>query len=306
MRSKIIMAVLLTILLTGCASSSQQTVGDSKINLSKGEPSDHEEMEEDTLEAGNSVQPGAQTFDIRFAYRNDFYGYDLEATWSDVSIVETNTNLNAEIYGLELLFDGHSQLFDELDIDSSGSLDLSEWADIESDFPLTDYDIDEDGGIDAIEFTGFSQKLGGIDAYPTGFTITQPTLENHALELNGEEGPVSIKILRASTAGFTGGYGYYFPAGTVFVELAADYRIYMPEAGDMDVTSAFDYPLLNMYVDDKKEVKDSYSHGAIGFSSVIDTDAFNGIFSGNQFSLQYEAYYKGKVVGTYDLTITPT
>lgn len=309
MRKIMVLALCIAMLLTGCAASSPTPTPDvSDKDLLTATPSTYEEAEQETgevLSEAEQALPEDGRFDIRFVYHNGFYGYDLEATWSDVPIKKTATNLHAEIHGLELLFDGHVQMFDELDMDASGSLDANEWIDLESSFPLKDYDADENGTIEAMEFTGFSQKLGGFDAEPTGFTITQPTMEGYALELDEVESPVSLKILRASSIGFTGAYNSFFPAGTTFVELAADYTIFVPAAGDMVVTSAFDYPLLNMYIEDTKEVTDSYSHGAMGFSSVVDTDAFNGIFSGKPFSLQYEAYYEGKVVGTYDLTITP-
>ena len=56
---------------------------------------------------------------------------------------------------------------------------------------------------------------------------------------------------------------------------------------------------------DGKEVIDSYSHGALGFTSIVDTNEFNDIFEGETFWLQYDAYYDGHVVGTYDLSIMP-
>lgn len=303
LKRNIFFGIIFVLSLSGCASAQQDNSSDEDIDLSGGEPSAYDEMQnEEGKKDGNSTK---RKCDIRFVYHNDFYGYDLDATWSDVTILKSNTNLGSEINGLELLFDDSINLFDDMDLDESQNLSKDEWAELEYDFPFKDYEKDGSGVIEYDEYLNLIYMLGGIEAYPTGFEITQPTMEGYALELNNDDGPVSMKILRASTAGYTGAYDYYFPEGTVFIELASDYRISLPVAGDMEVTSAFDYPGLNMYIDDGKEVKDSYSYGAIGFSSVVDTQEFNGIFEGKTFSLQYDAYYDGKIVGTYDLTISP-
>lgn len=305
MRKTTVLILFFILLLAGCAVSEPATEnGSGEIDLSGGEPSAYDEMEKESAKGNLKAQDGKK-FDIRFIYHNDIYGYDLEATWSDVLIKKTNTNGASEAYGLELLLDDSIKMFGDMDVDDSGTLSQNEWIELETDFPFKKQDVDSSGDIDYVDFYSLTHRLGGIDVYPTGFKITQPTHESYALELNNDEAPVSIKILRASAAGFTGMYNYSFPEGTVFVELSSDFEIFVPEAGDMTATVAFDYPLLNMYVDDTKEIKDSYSHGSHGFTSVVDTDRFNSIFEGNPFSLQYEAYYDGKVVGTYDLTITP-
>lgn len=302
MGKKILLAMISAILLTGCSAATPQA--QSAVEKAGGLSHEETSAKKETSTAEKNFQ-SQRDYDIRFVYHNNFYGYDLEATWSDVGILQTNTNLGSEINGLELLLDDSSHLFDDLDLDDSGNLSKDEWSELEPDFPFQEYEHDESGVIEYDEFQNLTYLLNGIDMYPTGFEITQPTMEGYALELNNDDGPVCIKILRASTVGYTGAFDYFFPEGTVFIELASDFRIFMPEAGEMEVTSAFDYPGLNMYIDDGKEVKNSYSHGALGFSSVVDTDAFNGIFRGIPFSLHYDAYYDGKVVGTYDLTITP-
>ncbi len=305
MRKITVLALIFVLLLVGCTVSEPVAEnGSEEIDLSGGEPSAYEEVEKEAADGNLKAQDG-EKFDIRFIYHNDIYGYNLEATWSDVLIKKTNTNGGSEVYGLELLFDDSIKMFGDMDVDDSGTLSKNEWIELEADISFKSRDLDSSGAIEYVEFYSLTHALGGIDVYPTGFKITQPTHESYALELNNDEGPVSIKILRASTAGFTGMYNYYFPEATVFVELSSDFEIFVPEAGDMSATVAFDYPLLNMYVDDAKEVKDSYSHGSHGFTSVVDTKQFNGIFEGESFSLQYEAYYEGKVVGTYDLIITP-
>ncbi|MGI6751987.1 MAG: hypothetical protein ACOX4U_05130 [Anaerovoracaceae bacterium] len=282
--------LLILALLTGCSMSKSATEGN-------GEASGDKQMKKESAK-GNK-------FDIHFVYRNDFYGYNLEANWADVLIKKTNTNTATQNKGLELLLDGSLELFGELDLDHSGTISQSEWAEIEPDFPFEKQVLNSSGEMEYDGFRIFALELGGIDLDPTGFTITQPTLENYALELNDENAPVSIKILRASTTGFTGGYNKYFPADTVFIELSSDFEIFLETMPGLSATSAFDYPLLNMYLDDTKEVKDSYSHGALGFSSIVDTEKFNALFNGKPFSLHYDAYYEGKVVGTYDLTISP-
>lgn len=302
MGKKVLVSVVFAFLLSGCATATTQTQEESNIDLAGGQPSAYEEIEKEEAEQSAKDE---RTCDIQFVYHNDFYGYDLKATWSDVKILKTNTNSGSEINGLELLFDGSKKLFDDLDMDDSGNLSKDEWEELDADFPFEKSEVDKSGAIEYDELLNVTYYIGGMDVYPTGFEISQPTMEGYSIELNNDDGPVSIKILRASTPGYAGAYGYFFPEGTVFVELASDFRIFMPVAGDMEVTSAFDYPGLNMYIDDGKEVKDSYSHGAMGFTSVVDIDEFNGIFSGKPFSLQYDAYYDGKVVGTYDLTISP-
>jgi len=294
--------LLLLALLTGCSASQPATKdSDEDIDLSGGTPSAYDEMQN---ESSKKPTKGSR-FNIRFTYRNDFYGYDLEANWADVFIKKEDTNTATQFIGLENLLDGSLVLFEELDADNSGTLNKSEWAGIEGDFPFKDRVLNDKGEMEYEGFRIFGLELGGLDLGPTGFTITQPTLEGYALELNNENAPVSIKIMRASTAGFSGAFGKYFQPDTVFIELASDFEIFHKYMPDMTVTSAFDYPLLDMYVDDTDEVKNSYSHGSQGFSSIVDTEKFNGIFDGNPFYLHYAAYYEGKVVGTYDLTITP-
>lgn len=86
MRKTTVLILFFILLLAGCAVSEPATEnGSGEIDLSGGEPSAYDEMEKESAKGNLKAQDGKK-FDIRFIYHNDIYGYDLEATWSDVLI----------------------------------------------------------------------------------------------------------------------------------------------------------------------------------------------------------------------------
>src|SRR5690606_34318293 len=124
--------LLILILLSGC---SEYGTDIKNNNLFENDTSNNNEqitsntaIENHTTE-DNRLSGGQ--FNINFKYTNNLYGYKLDATWSNVEILfETPAFFN----GLEILLDGTTEWFDELDLDHSGKLTQNEWQPYEEDF----------------------------------------------------------------------------------------------------------------------------------------------------------------------------
>ncbi len=88
----------------------------------------------------------------------------------------------------------------------------------------------------------------------------------------------------------------------MFIELESEFDVYLKVMPDFELPPGFISPLLSMLLEQDYEEN---NHGALGFSSIVSTDEFNGIFEGKPFVLQYEGKGESGVLDRYHLTITP-
>lgn len=265
----------------------------------KNEDAGASEKETEMLKEQASKAKGL--YDIKFTYKNNIYGYDLEAEWQGVKINKENPNILGSS-GLDVLFDGMEQAFEELDLDNSKDITEDEWTDYEADFPFSGLEIKKDGAVTIEEFSNFSDQLSGIEAAPDKYSINFSN-EDYYCEYHseGEDIPVSMKIVKAGEAGYSFA-GTSFEEGTIFVELLSEFDVYHVQAPNMEMPPGFISPLLSMYLE--KDYEDN-NQGALGFSSVVNKDEFMKIFSGKSFKLHYEGKTTQGVADIYDLTITP-
>jgi len=246
-------------------------------------------------------QESGKVFDIQFRYKNNVYGYDLEASWDDVPIKREGLNLLASM-GAEVLLDGTAQMFSEIDGNDSGTISRSEWAEYEEDFPFDGINENSDDQIDPNEFSHFTAQLNGVELYPDSYSISQPEQGDYGINLDEGDGPVSLKILRAGEGGFRAIGGASFPEDTIMIELQSEFQVYLKYSPDFELGGGFSTPLLSMYIEQDYEKN---NHGAWGFSSVVDTEEFAGIFEGEPFVLEYTGMGETGVLDQYYLVIMP-
>lgn len=299
-RTLILMIFFILFLLSGC--NQIETVdNNANIQTTSFASEDNNSVTENNNYANdvddNSLSGGK--FNIDFKYTNTIYGYEIQANWTDVEIMfETPAFFN----GLEILLDGSSEWFEELDTDQSGELTQDEWQPYEEDFFYIFDDL-QDGIITLDELNDFIAQIGGIDLYPTSSVISQPTHPDYQIALDEDEGhPVSLKILRAGIGGYHPNQYAAFNEGTTFIELMSDFDVQLKAMPDFELSPGFISPLLSMYLEEDYELN---NHGALGFSSIVNTDAFNQIFAGEAFKLYYEGKGESGILDIYELTITP-
>lgn len=294
---KICLLFITLLLLTGCNNSADQASTESSINEKETKTAESQ----GDGEADADIQWSDGTFDIQFRYKNNVYGYDLEANWDDVTIKRTGLNLLASL-GAEVLLDGTSQAFSDLDGNNSGTVSRSEWAEYEADFPFDGINENNDDEINLDEFGHFTAQLNGVELFPTSYSISQPKQEEYGIELEEGDGPVSMKILRAGEGGFKAASGVSFPEDTIFIELQSEFEICLIAMPDFELGGGFSTPLLSMFIEEDYEKN---NHGAWGFSSVVDTEEFARIFKGEPFVLEYTGIGETGTLDEYYLTIMP-
>lgn len=275
----------------------------ASCTASLAQPDEQVDMREEQAEFGDAdKQTESGAFDIEFNYRNHLYQYELEAVWRNAEIAKSGISLMASM-GTEILLDGTTQLFAEIDADDSKTISREEWTPYQGDFPYDGINGAKDDGINLNEFGVFTAQLNGVDLYPDEHSLSQPANQDFITTLDDEVGaPVSLKILRAGEGGFRAGEGLTFPEGTVFVELSSEFDVHPREAPEFELGPGFLTPLLSMYIEQDYEAN---NHGALGFSSIVDTNAFNGIFAGRPFTLVYQGEGETGIMDEYSLTITP-
>jgi len=318
MVKKIYVLLVLSILLTGCAGKQNNVATDNigakgsdiVTDLTEGEQADSD-VKQQVSEQGDSNQNGesevtevpvtglSKKYDIEFEYSNYLYQYDLNAKWNSVEINATPIKY---ISGLEVLLDGTPFMFESCDIDHSGSITPDEWTEYEQEIIFNILDLNNDGKSELDEFGHFTAQLAGIELEADSYSITDSGLEDYAIQMEDEIAPVSLKILRAGEGGFMAAEGINFPEGTIFIELVSEFDIVLAEMPDFEMGPGFTTPLLSMFLEEDYEEN---NHGALGFSSIVNTDAFNAIFGGDVFELHYEGQGDTGIMDEYHLTITP-
>lgn len=302
MRKKIALIILTVILFTGCSAPNvtPSTEGGGP------EPGGSSAESQPASETGGSAEAvtertsaSGQRFDIHFAYTNAVYDYELEAQWRDVAIYKESFTYPS---GLELLLDGTTEMFKDLDLNQSDDLTQDEWVDYEEDIFFQVIDIKSDGRVTLEEFGYFTAQLEGVFLSPSEDVITAPGNEDYTIAVEDSDSIVSLKILRAGEGGYRSPSGIVFPEGTVFVELISEYDVELKEMPGFELSPGFEGPLLSMYLEQDYAAN---NNGALGFSSIVDTQTFNRIFSGQTFTLNYEGKGESGVLDTYHLTITP-
>lgn len=293
---KLILSVgILLLLLSGCTKLEQN----AQPATQESEAVDSAGSQADSPSVGESVHE--ELFDIKFCYKNHRYQYVLDAIWKDVSIKQKSTIAVAPL-GTEILLDGSTELFLELDRDHSKTLSREEWTDLEADFPFDGMNGVCDGLMDMDEFGVFTAQLNGVKLYPQEHSLSQLKHKEYTITLKDKDGPVSLKILRAAEGGYQAGEGASFPETTVFIELQSGFEVHPTQNLEASLPPGFLRPLLSMYIEqDDKDNK----RGALGFSSVVDSTAFSKIFDGQPFVLEYKGRGASSVMDEYRLTITP-
>lgn len=241
----------------------------------------------------------SKRFNIEFSYVNNVYGYDLQAKWNDVEIKAEAPRYAS---GLEILLDGTPQMFEECDLNHSETITQDEWADYEEEILFNVLDLNTDGELPIEEFQYFTGQLNGVELAPGWHSISQPKNADYAIAVDDFDAPVYIKILRAGEGGFNAGSGTVFPEGTIFMELESAFEVQLKAMPDFELPPGFLTPLLSMYLEQDYE---NNNHGALGFSSIVDTQAFNGIYGGTPFTLDYVGKGESGVLDEYHLTIMP-
>ncbi|WP_027398920.1 EF-hand domain-containing protein [Anaerovorax odorimutans] len=288
MKQIAMLSLVLLLLLSGCTGPSDSDTlsqADTKKN----------QMESDLPE----VTGLSKQFDIEFSYINKVYQYDLQAKWSDVEIKAETTPYES---GIEVLLDGTTEMFSECDLNHSDTITQDEWSDYDEDIDFNTLDLNSDSQVNLKEFEHFTGQLNGVFLSPSWHAISQPGQEDYAISIDEFDPPVSLKILRAGEGGFNAGAGVVFPEGTIFIELVSEFDVVLKAMPDFELGPGFEMPLLSMYLEEDYEEN---NHGALGFSSVVNTKKFNAIYGGKPFSLHYEGKGESGVLDKYDLTITP-
>lgn len=241
----------------------------------------------------------SKRFNIEFSYVNNVYGYNLQAKWDDVEIKGEAPRYAS---GLEILLDGTPQMFEECDLNHSKSITQDEWVDYEEDVLFNVLDLNTDGQVPLEEFQFFFGQIYGVELAPDWHAISQPEKLDYAIAVDDFDAPVYLKILRAGEGGFNAGSGTVFPEGTTFIELESGFEVQLKAMPDFELPPGFLTPLLSMYLEQDYEKN---NHGALGFSSIVDTQAFNGLYGGTPFTLDYVGKGESGVLDEYHLTITP-
>lgn len=253
-------------------------------------------------EAGAESAPvqGPIRADIRFTYKNYIYDYELEAEWTNVEIFRENPNI---MNGLDALLDGMTEMFAELDRDTSGDISREEWGDYEADFAFGSLDNDNDGKLTLFEFSIFRDYLNGLELDPTRFNVVfnNPDWKPSFGEFNELQVPVTLKILKAGESGFRiGNAGKTYPAGTVFIELESEFSVHHSEDPyGMELSPGFQTPLWSA------AITEDQNRGALGFPSEVDREAFEGIYSGKTFTRVLKGQGDSGVLDEYHFSIEP-
>lgn len=296
------LSLVFMLMLSGCSSPVSSAAGETKAEKSQSE-AEQTSSENKASQSQSSTLPEVTSlntmFDIEFSYVNNIYQYDVQAKWSDVEIKAVAPQQQS---GLEILLDGTTEMFSECDLDHSQTITQDEWTSYEEDVFFTVLDLNSDGTVNMAEFQHFTDAFYGIFLSPTGHSISQPNHQDYQISIEDFDPPVSLKILRAGEGGFNAGAGIVFPAGTIFVELVSEFDVVLKEMPDFELPPGFEGPLLSMYLEQDYEEN---NHGALGFSSIVNTEEFNGIYGGKAFTLNYEGKGESGVLDEYHLTITP-
>lgn len=287
MRRLSILVILTALLLTACAApKSVETAIQTKETKHTIE----------TMEKSPEIVKG---FNIEFTYKNHLYGYEVQSKWAGVEIKESTKE---NLAGFEILLDGTTDLFEEIDTNQSETITQEEWEAFEEEVFFTVIDYGSDGLVGLDEFYKFTEQLNGFGKDPSWHMITKPTEKDYEIGIDEFAAPVSLKILRAGPSGVKLESGVSFDAGTVFLELVSDYRVRLVEMPDFELPPGFISPLLSMYL---KQDYEANNHGALGFSSVVDANAFNKIFNGESFELKLVGKGDSRTLDEYVMKITP-
>lgn len=271
-----ILSLVFMLIFSGCSSAVSSTTGETKAEKTTSEDGNEQKDDGKTQPEASlpEVTALSNLFDIEFSYVNNLYQYDIQAKWSDVEIKAVAPKQQS---GVEILLDGTTQMFSECDLDHSQTITQDEWSDYEEDVLFNVLDLNTDQTVNLEEFQHFTDAFQGVFLPPTGHSISQPKHEDYAISIEELDPPVSLKILRAGEGGFNAGAGVVFPEGTVFIELESEFDVVLKAMPDFELPPGFESPLLSMYLEQDYEEN---NHGALGFSSIVNTEEFNGIYGG--------------------------